>query len=1116
MLNIYYGRENIDKEKFIFDHVKGKTVLLVPDQFTLQAERNAFAYLGVNGLIDVEALSPSRLGERILAEVGGEKSTYLDKYGRHMILTKILKEEKNELGVFKGMYGKSAFVELVNNLISEMKQYNTSVENLEEIINQMEGDSILKDKLQDICLIYERYEEAIDGTYIDTEDRLQHCINKIRESRWIKECTFWVYGFDYFTPKNLDLISELIAYGVDVNVVMTYAKGYRDDKVFAITGDIITKLQKLSEGINKNYRTMSINDECEKSTSKADEISFIEKEIFAIPSNQWQNQTEHIRLVQAANPYVEMETAATYILQLIREKGFRYRDIAVICNDLDVRGSIIERVFQQYGLKVFLDKKRGVLHHPIVRLNLYLLALATGKMDRETVIGFMKTGLVGIDEELIEMLENYAFKYKLRGSMWKRDFVKGQKDCTSQTFQAMNDARAHLMELIDEFVEPFKKAGTAGEKIAILYYYLKDNLHIEQKLEEYINKFNEKKDFEAALETAQIWKVIIGIFDQIVTVMGNEKISAKDLEDILKSGFDAIELGMLPATIDEIVVGTMQRTRTGAIKALVVVGANEGILPSNAIGDGILNDDEKQLLFKQRAEICKLDELRSEEEQIALYKMMAAPEQYLYMSCSVSDVEGKELKNSEIFNKLRKIFPKIKLQWDIVNEGKDLSLLMASGSGLPHLMGALRSHLENSSNQESDLADCWKAATVWYKLNDEMKAITMKRGLLFSVKSENLENKQTQELYKKEIEQPLTLSPSRLEKFGRCPFAHFINYGLRPEERRVFEIAGREMGDIYHLCLMRLSQHLTEYGVPITSEKSKWMQFTAEQCEHFVEDFIDREGSEYGEGILNIGGQEKYKASRMKKVCTEAAMIMVEHVQQGKIKGIFFEAEFGKSRGKTFPAIEVETNAGKVFIEGKIDRVDLLPNDYIKVIDYKSGNEKFNMSEAKNGWRLQLMMYLKASLGLGEKKPAGVFYFKVDEPLVNASEFQLEVLAGKVKQEVKKMFRLDGVLVDEPTVIENIAGEFSNASDIVPIKKNKDGIVQGSGKDKLLTEEQFSLFEEEVSAKIEELCKELVKGSTAISPGKTGEETACRYCQYQSICKFDSTFEGCEYRNVDR
>jgi ATP-dependent helicase/nuclease subunit B len=260
----------------------------------------------------------------------------------------------------------------------------------------------------------------------------------------------------------------------------------------------------------------------------------------------------------------------------------------------------------------------------------------------------------------------------------------------------------------------------------------------------------------------------------------------------------------------------------------------------------------------------------------------------------------------------------------------------------------------------------------------------------------------------------------------------------------------------------------------------------------------------------------------MKRVCTDAALILVEHVQKGKIQDIFFEAEFGKASKKHFPPIEVDTSQGKLLIEGKIDRVDILPGNYIKIIDYKSGSEKFDLEEAKGGWRLQLMLYLKAALGKTQRpereseeiKPAGVFYFKLDEPTFNASELSGEQLEEKIKAEFRKSFKLDGILLDEPDVIESIAGEFTGSSDIVPVRKNKEGIVVGTSKDKLLTNDEFTELQLAVDGKIAELCEQLARGNTDIAPRKSGNETACKYCMYQSICKFDLAFEGCTYKVV--
>ncbi|MBN7772992.1 PD-(D/E)XK nuclease family protein [Clostridium aminobutyricum] len=1138
MLYIYYGRDNLDKDRFIFDRVTGRTILLVPDQFTLQAERNAFEYLGVKGLMDLEVISPSRLGMRVLREVGGEKTVRIDKYGRHMLLSKIIGQQKESLQVFRGMETRTSFIELVNNLISEMKQFNTSPEELPAILSKLNEDSILYRKLTEVHAIYEKYEESIQGKYVDTEDYLQEYISKIKDSKLVKESECWVYGFDYFTPKNLDLLREIIGTAKDVHVVMTYCEKSRDEEIFALTGDIIRKLERVSQGLAMKYHIAEIPTEytiltAMKGGEKSPEIAALESELFSIPVQRWRNEWKQERekddlsavtLVQSANMYAEVETAAAFITRLIREKRFRYKDIAVICNDLEVRGSIIKRVFEEHEFPFFMDKKRSILHNPVVGLHLYLLQLAGGKLLPETVIGMAKTGLLDLSADSIEELENYAYRYKIRGGLWKNDFKRGITEYEEERFADINHSREYIFTLIEDFAAPFKKAETAGEKIAVFYYFLKDRLKLQEKLQVLMEEQNRNGYYEVAFETAQIWKIIVELFDQLVTILGEEKLSIHELETILRAGFESVEIGLLPSTIDEMIVGTMQRTRIGKVKALVVIGANDGILPSAASGDGILNDDEKAVLFQHEAEICKLDELRSLEEKLAIYRTLTKPEVYLWMSYSISDNDGKELKPSMIFNKLTQIFPALKLEEDIVSKGDPLALMASKRNSIKHMTAALREGLEGQL-----LRDEWKAALAWYKAYDSPLAELVQEGIFFKVKEEKLRKEQAELLYKREESSELSISPSRLEKFGRCPFAHFVNYGLRPEEKRVFEIAGREIGDIYHLCLMKLSEHLTKKGVPITDEKSPWMSITPDECAHFVGEFIDKEGAVYQEGLLTGGKEESYKASRLKRVCTDAAQILIEHVQQGHIEEVFFEAEFGKASKKHFPPIEVSIGEEKVFIEGKIDRVDFLPEDYVKIIDYKSGSEKFDAEEAKAGWKLQLMLYLKAATVIqpqalqeekktevieSARKPAGVFYFKLDEPMINASNIERAALTEKVKEEVRKSFKLDGIMVNEPKVIESIAGDFTGSSDIVSIRRNKEGVIVGTGKDKLLSSEEFSELQQSIDVKITQLCAELAEGSVAIKPKKVKEQTACTYCLYRSICHFDLAFEGCSYEVV--
>lgn len=1156
MLHIYYGRENLDKEKFLFDRIAGdlslpgdplsdsavpgagqpddprpeqKILLLVPDQFTLQAERNAFAYLGVDGLMDLEVMSQSRLGFKILSEVGGSSKVPIDKYGRHMLLAKILTEQNERLEAFRGMNCKASFIEMANNLISEMKQFNASPADIQKILEESPENpesSILQRKLKDIHTIYEKYEELIAGKYLDTEDYLNLFISKIGRSKLVRDSVIWISGFDYFTPKTLNIIEELIMTAKEVNVVLTadcsagpggcaLPPDGRDSDLFDLTRGIMNKLKIIAERRGVLYEEAPIG----RKYLRQSPLAHLEQELYAQPYQQAQ-AGDSITLCQAANFYAEAETAAARIVQLVREEGLRYRDILVICNDMETRASVIKRVFADYGITAFLDKKRDILHHPTIEFITALIDITARGWLYEDIFRVLKTNLTPVSFEDCEDLENYAVKYRIKGNRWKKDFTYGAKAEGEEALHKVNLTRAQVSDYIGAFETEFKQKKTVRERTEAIYNFLTVTAQLPEKIEGLIGYLMEENQLEYAEEASQIWSVIINIFDQMIELIGDEEISAEEYGTILKAGFEAVEIGLLPPTIDQIIVGTMQRTRAGNIKALIILGANDGLLPAAAVSESLLNEDEKTALYKRGIEICKIDDLRAKEEKLAIYKNLSKPARYLWMGYSASDLEGKESKQSMLFDKIRNIYTDLRVEKDILNQGEPMLLVETTGSAVRHMTEAFREAMEGAPLRKE-----WLEAYQWYEDNAMRLIEPVKDGLLFSNKQEKMGKDLVQKLYKREISSDLSLSPSRLERFSRCPFSHFINYGLKPDERRIFEIAGREIGDVYHQCFMKLSEKLSAPGLDITDPRSPWMSVTRDQCQQYIDRFIEEAAQEYREGVLIQGKEEHYRRVRMKRVCGDAAWALVEHVQTGRIRNIFFESEFGRAVGKQFPPIEVKLGEDTLYIEGKIDRVDVLqendgdPTRYIKIIDYKSGRERFDVEEAKGGWRLQLMLYLRAALGANSReanrdnpfKPAGVFYFEIAEPQINVSDVPEEDYTDRVEAEKKKSFKLDGVVLDNRDIIESIAGEFSGYSDILPVRKTKDGAYAGTTEKKLLKEEDFSELLETVNHKVEELCGELAAGSIEIKPKKVKDETACRFCLYKSICCFDLSFEGCSY-----
>ena len=1131
MLNIFYGRENLDKEKFIYDNIGGRALLVVPDQFTLEAERELIAHSSAKALMDVEVLSLSRLGYRLLEELGGSKRTFIDKYGRHMILSSIAAEEREKLQVFKGLEEKNSFIELVNNFISEMKQFNCGADELAEIARSVPDGSYTQRKLEDLYLLYSEYEAAIRGKYTDSEDYIDLFLGKISRSELVAGNHIWIYGFDSFAPKALSVIGELMQYAADVNLVLTYddKREARDADLFALAEAVIRNFENLAErrGIEVRKRTIPKTYTAER----ADKIQFIEQELYALPARKYARGgqstnpaeggaseaaagTDSLTLVAAANLYNEAESAACYVLELVRDFGYRFSDIKVICNDQETRGPILKRVFKEYGIDLVSDTSKDILQSSIVQYITALMDVVVEKYRTDLMIKMLKSGFGDLTNDEITDLENYAIKYKIRGTMWKRPFVRGESEYGAEALVRMNAVREKALAFMPD-LEAIFEAETCGEFISGLYGFLYEKVKLPEKIADLTVLQTEQGRPDLAEETAQIWGKVIGIFDQMSEIMGEQKFRTAAFRDLFEAGISQVEIGILPPTKDGLMMGTMQRTRTGEMKALVVVGANEGVLPNEKPGSGLFGSDEKNLFKENGIELCKVDDVRFLEERMGIYRNLSKPRERLWISYSLSDAEGGPARPSGVFTKLTGLFGDTPVARDALNRQSDAELVGAGPAGLRHLTEALQAACEGRP-----LAPHWHEALAWFKQNKPEALEPIRAGIAFTNKQEDLGREMTAALYmgnigsiREEALEPspeLSLSPSRLERYARCPFSHFVQYGLKPEERRIFEIAPREIGDIYHECLMEMSRHLTARGIAITDPASPWMTISREECRTFVEDVIAKKSGTYREGILEAGNEEKYRGRRITDICEKVCWAVIEQVRAGEILRSSFEAPFG--RGRRIPPIPVNLGEGRTaYIEGKIDRVDYLPGERVKIIDYKTGNENFSVAEAEAGYRLQLMLYLEASLER-RMKPAGVFYFKISEPMVDASGAAIG--PEEISDKIQKSFKLNGVIVDDPNVIRNVAGDFSGISDVVPIRINKEGLISGTGKDNLLTDEEFESLREKVCEKVTDICKSLAGGGIEIHPMKTAATSACAYCRYKGICRFDTIFEGCSYNII--
>lgn len=1165
MLNIYYGGENIEKEKFIFEHIKGRSLLLVPDQFSLQAERDAFFYLDKTGLMDLAVVDFSALGHKILKEAGSPVPPLIDKYGRHMLLTRILEESDDALKIYKGVRGKNSFVERVNMLISEMKRSEVSVDMLREVSESLEDSSFLKYKLKDIVTLFSLYEEAIAGKYLDSEDYITFYGDKMLDSSLVAASDVWVYGFDTFTPKNMLVLERILKTARSLNIVMTWEDAAKtppersakddagdpsqsgdaawsgdagflaaDDRedLFSLTGFVIRNLVEMAEDLNEEVTCQAIT-----GSGRDNLWSKTMREISVSQEDSLQEKDPRITAVCTSNIYAEADRAAAYILQLVREHGYRFGDIVVVCNDTGLRSGVIRRTFVRWGIPVFIDQKRKVIQHPVVGFLLSLLEIIGNGYRDSAVMQLIKSGFLGLAEEEQDALENYVQQFKIRGTLWKKPFSRMGDNYTAEDLNRFNELREQVVSVIETARDRIGKYNTAGEKIRGLYGFLADDFMMEDRIEAMAKAQQEAGFLDGAAETGQSWNVICRIFDQIVETVGEERLSGRALRQIVEAGLAEMEIGIVPVNPDSVLVGTMQRTRVGRVKALLVLGANEGLLPLQKTDEGLLSEREKAVLEEMDLEFSRTEDMVKQEERLAIYRTLSQPEERLYVSCSRIDETGGELRPSAVFRELENFLQSRAESDDSVvlgdlEDGEVTEIAVSPKGAISYLTDAFREYLEDGKLDED-----WLYAGLWYGSHEPEEMERIRRGMEFDNEQNALGGQLADALYRGD-RRAIEASASRLEKYSGCPFAHFISYGLRPEDLRVFEMGPREIGDIYHECIMKLSQRLTAgedsfqgldaVPVAITDPDSRWMKITQEECREEIRRILQEETGTYREGLLSSGRNESYRTERIVDICSRVAWAMIGQVRRGRIREMYFEQPF--ARGAQLPPIRVTAGEHEVLIKGKIDRMDVLEmpehedglKTAVRIVDYKTGGDSVDVEHFRSGYKLQLMLYLKAATQKQEVKPAGVFLFKIRE--IDADADMKNIYPGReaMEERMEDAYKLEGIVLDDMDLIDAMDTEIGGASKVLPIKYvKKNGTYSGSSGGYLFSREEFEELSAQVDRQVDRICREICDGKIDIRPKKEKKKDmegnykiSCKYCSYKSICMFDTAFPGCRYERV--
>ena len=1095
------GRAGSGKSRLIFNQIKDqldkndgrKLILLVPEQFTLQSERDLIQSLQLPGIMQVEVLSFDRLAERILDEVGGKTRIMIDEQGRHMVLRRIIDDLAPELTIYQKVSRQDGFVQFVSTFLSELKNYNITIEMLGLVAKDL--TDTLGNKLHDIALIYEHFNNYLGTRYLDLDERFNLVLERIHESTFLRNSLIWMDGFTTLTPQQLSIIHKMMQISSQLTCAYTLdlSNKCRDQELFASTRRAYEAIERLAFDLQLPQEYIHLSGE---PSNRNRSLSHLQREIYAYPHHGYQGDVSGLGIFAATTIYQEVERAAAEIMRLAREAQLRWRDIVVICSDMDRYGHLIGRSFQEYGIPFFTDNKRDIMTHPLVEYILSLLDMFIKNYRPLDVLRYLKTALTDLQIDEVEILENYAITYGIKGGQWKREFNLGK----DQPLEELNLWRHSFMDPVANMEEVVRQATTVGDYTAGLYDYLQHQ-DIFVRLEEWIDELKAQGKYEQVYEHTQIWNIVMRIFDQTVDIMGDQPGTLAEYRRILEAGFASYQLGLIPTTVDQVLIGNIEHLKSRGVKALFVLGINDGLLPSVSVLDGLLLEEERSALIEKGLELPGARQRKLEEERLSIYSMLSKPDDVLWISYARADGEGHSLRPSILIDRLTRLFPGLQIHSDVLQDRENqLAIVGPPRSTFKHLIQQMRQYLDGES-----LEDFWWQILYWYQQHPQWQPIIERtqQALFHRNAVSGLTSQNISAIYP----QPFKSSVSRLEQFAACPFAHLVRYGLRPWERVEYSVAMPDIGELLHQCL-------SSFGEEVARQKLPWNDLTSEQSDVLVDSIMDSLVEEFGEGVFASSHRYLYMVERLKRMGRTTVQAVVNHVQKGDFQPAAFEVSFGL-KGQ-FPPITVELADGtKVLLEGRVDRIDILgdgEDSYVKVIDYKTGNQSLYLDEMYHGLSLQLVVYLQAILeqasywGLDSLKPAGIFYFHIHDPLVRTDD----MIAEKVQQEMQKQFRMKGLVLKDLRLLKSMDHDIKGDSLIIPAAVNLNDTVRETSS--VVAEDEWPILLNYADSKVSRLAQEIIQGNASIEPYRRDKDNACTFCPYHSICQFDPLFEGNHYR----
>lgn len=1115
-------------------------ILLVPEQGSFEAEYALVTSNDIRGTMRAQVLSFRRLAYRVMQETGGAAKVAVSEEGKRMLLYKILRRRKEELNLFKDSGEQLGFVGKLSELYTELKRYCVDAGCIEEQLERLSAPSssspLLQRKLEDILKVYRDFELEISRLYMDEEDTLATLAEGIEGSDYIRGAEVWIDGFDGFTPQEYRVLSELIKYASSTTIALTLDNPYAEGAVpheldlFHPAAVTYIKLKGIAHELGIETQDHILRPDPLPRFKERPVLAHIEQGYNR--RIRWQGKplakagSDGLLLHAASNRRSEIEGALREMLRLVREEGARFREMAVFVRNLNEYEHLAGPLFQEYGIPYFLDQKRSELHHPVVEFLRSALDIVVRRWRYEDVFRCIKTDLLlpldgSLSREDMDRLENFVLASGIQGSRWTdgrpwrgipslslEDGEDGhsQPHSRAEGQQLIEHCRAVVTAPLLSFEKRLKKASTAREQCTAVYLLLEE-LSITEKLELLSRSSLEAGRPEEAREHRQVWSAVLDLLDQIVEMMGSEKLSNEMFAGVLDTGLTELKMALVPPALDQVLIGSMDRTRTGGMKYAFLLGVNEGVIPAQFQDDGILTEQERTSLEQAGVELAPGIARRLLDERFLIYKALTSASIQLWISYPAADEEGKPLLPSEVIRHLKRMFAideeaLLPRPYAGLTAAEEERYSVHPGKSLAYLTSRLREWMNGEA-----IPDLWWQVYNWFAGQPEWRS-SLER-MLTSLQYTNEARRLGQETSKQLYGTKLRTSVSRMERFVSCPFSHFASHGLKLRERQLYRLQAPDIGQLFHAALSSMARKFQ-------AQHRSWGQLSPEECLQEAEETVERLAPMLQGEILLSSKRYGYIKRKLKNIVGRASVILGEQARRGKFEPVGLELDFGP--GQELPPLIFQLPNGVTMeIVGRIDRVDMARGEsglMLRVIDYKSSQTDLRLHEVYYGLSLQMLTYLDVLLTfaedwLGEQAlPAGTLYFHVHDPVLQSANGMAPEQAA---EELLKRFKMKGLLLADREAVSLMDSYLEKGhSAILPVAVKADGSFYSSAA--VATPEQWNVLLSAVRDNIQTIGARITGGDVSIQPYRIQQETACTFCSYRPVCQFDEAMEGSDYQ----